>query len=139
MSVTSTGTRAPSLLRTLVLIAAMDVVARLRGFGPALSFARRLAGTDRPVAANASNEALTAATARSVIMAAAFYPRRALCLEQSLALFVLLRRRGIAAELKVGVQPLPFSAHAWVEVGGVAINEKQGHVEQLVTFQHVSV
>jgi Transglutaminase-like superfamily len=47
------------------------------------------------------------------------------CLEQSLALWWLLQRRGIAAELRIGARKEDgrFEAHAWVEIGGVAVNE----------------
>ena len=65
-------------------------------------------------------------------MAALFYPGRARCLEQSLALYVLLRRRGVPAELKLGVQPYPFNAHAWVELNGSPLNERLETVRQFV-------
>jgi Transglutaminase-like superfamily len=47
------------------------------------------------------------------------------CLEQSLALCWLLRRRGIAAELCVGArkQDGKFEAHAWVETQGAVVCE----------------
>src|SRR5690349_16320857 len=106
MSVKTPVRRSPSVLNAFALIALMDITARVRGFGRAMALAQRLGAGE----SHTSNPALTEATAKQVIIAAAFYPRRALCLEQSLALFVLLRRRGIAAELKVGMQPLPFSA-----------------------------
>jgi Transglutaminase-like superfamily len=46
------------------------------------------------------------------------------CLEQSLTLWWLLRRRGVPAELCVGARKEEgnFEAHAWVECEGVAIN-----------------
>jgi Transglutaminase-like superfamily len=49
---------------------------------------------------------------------------RPTCLEQSLTLWCLLRRRGIPAELCVGARKEAgkFEAHAWVECEGVAIN-----------------
>lgn len=125
---------APSLLAAISAIALMDATARLFGFARVMRLAHSLAGSGRGLNADTR---LVEDTATKVITAGAFYPRRAMCLEQSLALFVLLRRRGVPADLKVGVQTLPFSAHAWVEVGGDAINEKQGHIEQLATFQHV--
>ena len=50
------------------------------------------------------------------------------CLTQSLALARMLRRRGIAAEVRVGVRTDDgFHAHAWVEVNGVAITRESGH------------
>jgi hypothetical protein len=47
------------------------------------------------------------------------------CLVRSLALVWLLRRRGIAAEFRLGVRTLTgrFEAHAWVEHGGVPLGE----------------
>jgi hypothetical protein len=129
----------PSLIPTIALIAVMGVAARMGGIGRAMRFATRLGG-ERPIETDSARaDDLTSATVQAVVMAAAFYPRRALCLEQSLALYVLLRRRGIDAALKLGVQTIPFSAHAWVEVNGVPVNEKQGHIEQLATFQQVGV
>jgi hypothetical protein len=87
-------------------------------------------------AGNAGNAAggLAGDTAARLALAAAFYPRRALCLEQSLALCWLLRRRSVPAELRIGVQPLPFQAHAWVEVGGCAINEREDVTSSFVAF-----
>jgi hypothetical protein len=46
------------------------------------------------------------------------------CLEQSLVLWWLLVRRGIPAELRIGARKEAgrFEAHAWVELGGVVLN-----------------
>jgi hypothetical protein len=46
------------------------------------------------------------------------------CLEQSLVLWWLLRRRGIAADLRIGARKdeQRFEAHAWVEFCGMALN-----------------
>lgn len=47
----------------------------------------------------------------------------ATCLRQALLVHWLLRRRGLEPELKLGVRKLDgnFDAHAWVELGGVAL------------------
>ena len=47
------------------------------------------------------------------------------CLERSLALWWLLRREGIDAELHIGASKSEsrFEAHAWVELGGVVLND----------------
>lgn len=47
------------------------------------------------------------------------------CLLRSLTLAAALRRMGVDADVCFGVQKLPFVAHAWVEVGGVAMNETE--------------
>ncbi len=72
--------------------------------------------------------------ARSVAVAAAFFPGRAVCLEQSLALYLLLRRRGHPAVLKIGVQPYPFEAHAWVEIDGRPVFENEDALSKYVPF-----
>lgn len=47
------------------------------------------------------------------------------CLERSLVLWWLLRRRGIPAELRIGArkQEGRFEAHAWVELENVVLND----------------
>jgi hypothetical protein len=49
----------------------------------------------------------------------------ATCLRQSLVIYWLLRRRGFAPELKIGVrrEQAAIDAHAWVELQGVALGQ----------------
>jgi hypothetical protein len=75
-----------------------------------------------------------ARAARAVAIAGAFFPGRAVCLEQSLALYLLLKRLGHEATLRIGVQPYPFLAHAWVEHGGVPVLEDEETVARFVPF-----
>lgn len=56
--------------------------------------------------------------------ACVWYPKQALCLQRSFVTTYLLRRHGVAAQMVLGAQRLPFKAHAWVEVEGRAINER---------------
>lgn len=72
--------------------------------------------------------------AGAIILAAAFYPGRALCLEQSLALYARLRVVGIPAHFRFGVQPQPFAAHAWVELGGEPIDERPEVLRKYIPF-----
>jgi Transglutaminase-like superfamily len=64
-------------------------------------------------------------TCRMVKAAAHYGPGNPTCLEQSLALWFLLQRQSIPAQLRIGVrkQPEKFEAHAWVECDGVALNQ----------------
>jgi hypothetical protein len=66
---------------------------------------------------------------RSVALAAAFFPGRALCLERSLTLWYVLGSRRIPVELCLGVQRFPFAAHAWVSYRGNPLNDVREHVE----------
>lgn len=111
-------------------IAATDAAARLLGFRRAFMLTRKLS----PPSSSGADAAVVEQTAHRVALAAAFYPRRALCLEQSLALCILLQRRGIAAQVKLGVQARPFHAHAWVDVDGRAVNERAELVLRFATF-----
>jgi hypothetical protein len=58
-----------------------------------------------------------------VNLACSWYPKRALCLQRASVTTVLLRNAGISAQMVLGVQQLPFKAHAWVEVNGKVVNE----------------
>jgi hypothetical protein len=60
----------------------------------------------------------------AVNYACIWYPKQTLCLQRSFVTTYLLRRHGVAADMVLGAQKLPFKAHAWVEVDGRAINER---------------
>jgi hypothetical protein len=60
----------------------------------------------------------------AVDMACIWYWKQALCLQRSAATACFLKRFGIAAQLVIGTQQLPFKAHAWVEVDGRVVNDK---------------
>lgn len=60
----------------------------------------------------------------AVNYACIWYPKQALCLQRSFVTTYLLRKSGVAAQMVLGAQKLPFKAHAWVEVDGRAINER---------------
>ena len=60
----------------------------------------------------------------AIDVAAALYFKNVLCLQRSAAAARLLKKHGFRAEMVVGVQQLPFLAHAWVEVAGRVVNDK---------------
>ncbi|HXN27025.1 MAG TPA: lasso peptide biosynthesis B2 protein [Candidatus Acidoferrales bacterium] len=59
------------------------------------------------------------------------------CLEQSLVLCWLLRRRGISAELRIGARKEfnRFEAHAWVEVDSAALDNAGAEHLHFVPFE----
>jgi Transglutaminase-like superfamily len=63
--------------------------------------------------------------ARWIRIAARYAPGADTCLVRSLALLAVLRRHGIAAELRLGVAASRprLDAHAWVEVNGAPVND----------------
>lgn len=63
-------------------------------------------------------------SAQQVDLACIWYWKEALCLQRSAATACLLKRCGVPAQMVVGVQRMPFKAHAWVEVDGRIVNDK---------------
>jgi hypothetical protein len=130
-----TGTRGGrvGLVRCFSLIAATRISLRLLGFRRTARAAGWLGrrGRRRPVPLGSPLEA-----ARAVATAAAFFPGRAVCLEQAVVLFIVLRRRGHPAALRIGVQPYPFQAHAWIELDGRPLFEGEG-AHKFVAFPEV--
>jgi hypothetical protein len=119
--------KVPSVLRAGFTIFAIKLSLKLRGYGRTI---RWIQGAVQDVPADASADAeVVRAAEHSVAMAGALYPGRALCLEQSLTLYYMLRRQGVAVNYCQGVQPHPFAAHAWVEYRGEPINDIPEHVK----------
>jgi hypothetical protein len=112
-------------LQLLLLLPIVDLSLRAAGFQRTWAWLSRFARRDRPVvapdAADLAAAERLAALARAV---GARSPWPASCLRQALVVWLLLRRRQLPAELKIGVQrrSAPFQAHAWVELGGVALD-----------------
>lgn len=90
--------------------------------GTLLSSWVRSAMRGRPGRADHAQRA--APLAQSAHAAARRWPGT-LCLQRSLLLVWLLRRRGLGGRLRIGVRPEQgqLAAHAWVEVAGRAIND----------------
>lgn len=110
----------PGTLRCLLLLAVCDVALRVFGFARTLRFARRVAGNNQ---SEHGPNALVDRTLHNILVATAIYPGRSKCLEQAVTSFVLLRRRGFPVDIRLGVQPYPFTAHAWLELNGMPLTE----------------
>jgi hypothetical protein len=121
------GVTVPSLLRCGLMIALLKGALATRGLRWTLGWIRNcvVRVTLRPSSLESVHR-----VERRVALAAALYPGRALCLEQSLVLYYALRRQGIGAKYCQGIQPYPFLAHAWVEYEGGPINDFPEHVRQ---------
>ena|ERR1700731_2788422 len=117
-------------LRAAVLLPFISVSLRLRGFrATQSSLQKRLprAQTAIPDQSSRTQTESTALTARMVRSAAHRTWGSPACLEQSLALWWLLGRQGIESSVRIGTRKTDqkFEAHAWVECGGVALNEPE--------------
>jgi transglutaminase superfamily protein len=106
---------------------------RLAGFRRWKSIAESFALPAEPIfAANCDAKVQEGQdVARMTAAAARYLPFRTNCLEQSLVLWYLLQRRGIAADLRIGARKVAdrFEAHAWVEKeGGVVGDQREEHL-----------
>lgn len=79
---------------------------------------------------------VAASFARLVGATARHFPVRTNCLENSFALYWLLRRHQIPATLRMGARKTNdrFEAHAWVETGGVILGDASGDQLPFVPF-----
>lgn len=116
---------------------AQIAVAKLSLF--ALGFGRTLAwyeGTACPARSDVTaDDRIIERVAHRVAVAAALYPGRARCLEQSLILSRALRRLGVDAKVRFGVHPYPFTAHSWVEAHGYAVNEMEDYLTMFTPLE----
>jgi hypothetical protein len=78
-----------------------------------------------PVRARAVKSQTADQVVWAVDEACVWYVKRAACLQRSAVATRLLRRRGIRADLVIGYRPIPFESHAWVEVDGRIVNDRQ--------------
>src|SRR5215813_2092554 len=62
--------------------------------------------------------------------------RRANCLERSLLLWWMLRRKGVDADIRFGAsnKARAFKAHAWVEWNGVVLNDRADIASEFTPF-----
>ena len=102
-----------------------SVLARL---APCAEVAAREQRTSQPEATEPIAR-MAAAAARNLLF-------RTSCLERSLVLCWLLRRRGIPADLRIGARKEleRFEAHAWVEVHSVVLNDSGAEHAHFIPF-----
>jgi Transglutaminase-like superfamily len=119
-----------SVLGSMAMIFALKTALAVYGYARVIRWVRRRVESVPMVAV--VDPACLKAGEYAVAMAAALYPGRALCLEQSLVLYYLMRRRGVGVTFCHGVIPRPFQAHVWIEYRGEVLNDVPEHAQQYV-------
>jgi hypothetical protein len=89
-----------------------------------------------PIASHQARGPLIENICKAVDTACIWYWKEVFCLQRSAASACLLRRYGVPAQMMIGVQKLPFRAHAWVEVEGQIVNDKPYMRELYVVLDH---
>ena len=113
--------RVPQLLiwKALLGLLLFDLLGLNRNFARMHRCVSGWRTTRRPSAAETVEHICAA-----VNYACVWYPKRVLCLQRSAVTTCILRHCGVSAKMVLGAQNLPFKAHAWTEVEGHAINER---------------
>lgn len=128
---TARSLRAAALVvRACLGLAAFDA-ARVLGFARLCAWLRRTRPATRAPRLSAGD------IVWAVDEACVWYPKRATCLQRSAVATWLLRRHGLRAEMVIGCRPLPFESHAWVELDGRVVNDRQGYRTAFVVLDRL--
>jgi hypothetical protein len=122
------------LLQALVLLPLTSAALRIVGLRAWQTMVGTLATLGASPAADADR--YTRSAARMVRLASVRGLTRPLCLSRSVVLWTLLRRAGIASEIRIGVRKRDgaLDAHAWVERNGLVINDRRRVGESFAPF-----
>lgn len=121
------------LVRALVMLPLVSRSLKRRGLkATQASLQRRVSSRPKQIT-SMEKAALTARMVHAAVRHGLGHPT---CLEESLVLWWLLARQGIAADVRIGARKHgeKFEAHAWVECAGVAINEPEARHEHYAAF-----
>ena len=111
-------------IQALLVFLLQDIGFRVFGFPRVFLFVDRWGRRSTTAASLTVQQSTVRRTLEAVRNATRYYYRRRLdCLPRSLAIYILLRRQGVPATLRIGVKRFPFAAHAWVECLGEVIDD----------------
>ena len=116
-------------IEAFLVFVLLDVGFRVLGFPSVFLRVERFGRRSFPIADEAPLE-VQRCTVRRVLAAVQtatryYYRRRLDCLPRALTTYLLLRRRGVAATIHIGVKRYPFGAHAWVECRGEVLDDSR--------------
>jgi Transglutaminase-like superfamily len=125
------------VVETLLLLPLTVVAQRLLGFARCRGALERLmarVGVSHRAVEDVATEAR--ATTRLFDRAVRHCPCKTSCMHQALVLWWVLRRRGIASRLWIGVHKDRgrFEAHAWVECRGSVLNDPDSLYQRFTSF-----
>ena len=124
-------------LEALASLLRIGLSLRLRGYVPTPRRLESALQRNRPRPEPGEPLAIAFALHWAVEVAAGNLPYAPRCLERSLALWWMLGRRGLEADLRIGVRRADagLEAHAWVELLGHQINDGADVGERYAAFE----
>lgn len=78
-----------------------------------------------PVSGEHGDHEAVAPVCDAVDKATTWYPKQAMCLQRSAVATCLLRSCGLPAQMVIGCRKIPFKSHAWAELYGLVVNDKE--------------
>jgi len=114
------------LFQALILLPVVSVGRRLMDFKRLRRLLARWSDGEHAQATHEESHLVRAQTVANIVrIAVAYSMPRPNCLDRSLVLWSLLRRREIASDLCLGVRKdgTELDAHAWIECDGVVLND----------------
>jgi len=123
-----------AVLAMLWLVPALHVAVRVFDYNRTRAFLDRRADVRRSRLTGAPQDVEPYRLATSRVTRYSWLPGN--CLSRSLALLCLLRRSGHDADLRLGVSldGGTFAAHAWVELNGRVLNDRQDVATRYAAF-----
>jgi len=98
-----------------------DLLLKFGGFGSLIERVYRW-----PTAEPRQTDLETCRHVRAMVdRAQMYYPKKAMCLQHSAVMTCLLRQRGVHAEMVLAAHEFPIRVHAWSEVEGYVVNDRQ--------------
>jgi hypothetical protein len=116
------------VLRAAIMLSLTAAALRILGFSRWRRTLEKFLASVPPAAGDATSRlALAREVTRLTEKAERRGPLRPNCLQRSMVLWWLLRRRGLPAELRIGArkEDSRFEAHAWVELEGQVLNDSE--------------
>lgn len=123
-----------AIITMMWLVPALHVAVRVFDYRRTRAFLERRANVRRARLEGALGDVRPYRLATSRVTRYSWLPGN--CLSRSLALLWLLQRNGHDADLRLGVSldGGTFAAHAWVELGGVVLNDRQDVAMRYAAF-----
>ena len=108
------------VLATVLAFVVVDLVLKVSGFKQLYNLVRQWPTAERSVGPEVVPQMWS-----EIRRGITWYPRQVMCLQRSAVTTWLLRSRGAQAQMVIGCQRRPFLVHAWTEVNGEVVNDRQ--------------
>jgi hypothetical protein len=127
------------VMQSFLLLPLVTLLLGTIGLARCWTLLQRLAG-GRAAGAAQDDSVWRGRTVQMVDLAARHLPWQPSCLPRSLVLWFLLRRQGVPAELRIGVQKSAqqLKAHAWIEVDRQVVNDTPDIAAEYRPFENIA-